>query len=43
MGPLAVFLASDASNHINGELIAIDGGGLAGGIAPTGALPDNPN
>jgi 2-deoxy-D-gluconate 3-dehydrogenase len=39
LGPLAVFLASDASNHVNGELIAIDGGGLAGGIAPTGVSP----
>jgi NAD(P)-dependent dehydrogenase (short-subunit alcohol dehydrogenase family) len=39
LGPLAVFLASDLSNHINGELIAIDGGGLAGGIAPTGVAP----
>src|SRR5260370_646128 len=39
IGPLAVFLASDAANHINGELIAIDGGGLAGGIAPTGVTP----
>ncbi len=39
LGPLAVFLASDLSNHINGELIAIDGGGLAGGIIPTGVVP----
>ncbi|SRR6266446_1344211 len=39
LGPLAVFLASDLANHINGELIAIDGGGLAGGIAPTGSAP----
>lgn len=40
MGPLAIFLCSDASNHINGELIAIDGGGLAGGITPTGFAPE---
>lgn len=39
LGPLAIFLASDLSNHINGELIAIDGGGLAGGITPTGVAP----
>ncbi len=42
VGPLAVFLASEASNHINGELIIIDGGGLAGGIVPTGVAPGNP-
>ena len=41
LGPLAVFLASDAANQINGELIAIDGGGLAGGIAPTGVTPES--
>jgi NAD(P)-dependent dehydrogenase (short-subunit alcohol dehydrogenase family) len=39
LGPLAVFLSSEASNHVNGELIIIDGGGLAGGIAPTGVVP----
>ena len=43
LAPLAVFLASDASNHVNGELIAIDGGGLAGGIAPTGSSPQSSN
>jgi len=42
VGPLAVFLASEASNHINGELIIIDGGGLAGGITPTGVAPAMP-
>ncbi len=42
VGPLAVFLASDAADHINGELVVIDGGGLAGGILPTGAVPALP-
>lgn len=39
LGPLALFLASDASNYIIGEIFPVDGAGLAGGIAPTGFKP----
>lgn len=39
IAPLAIFLASDLSDHMNGELVIIDGGGLAGGITPTGVVP----
>ena len=42
MGPLAVYLASSASDYMNGEFFAIDGGGLAGGIAPTLHAPEIP-
>ena len=42
IGPIAVFLASDASNYMNGEMIIMDGGGLAGGFAPTGHAPEIP-
>ncbi len=42
LGPLAVFLASDAARGINGETIVSDGGGLAAGIAPTAWAPRVP-
>jgi NAD(P)-dependent dehydrogenase (short-subunit alcohol dehydrogenase family) len=40
LGPLAVYLCSDASSYMTGEIFIIDGGGLAGGLAPTGYRPD---
>ena len=42
LGPVAVFLASPASDYMNGEVFIIDGGGLAGGFAPTGHAPEVP-
>jgi 2-deoxy-D-gluconate 3-dehydrogenase len=39
LGPLCVFLASDLANHMNGEFVALEGGGLAGGQVPTGFAP----
>jgi NAD(P)-dependent dehydrogenase (short-subunit alcohol dehydrogenase family) len=41
LGPLCVFLASDASRYITGHSFIIDGGGLAGGLAPTGFAPQH--
>ena len=42
MGPIAVFLASAASDYMNGGMFIADGGGLAGGYAPTGYAPEIP-
>ena len=39
LGPACVLLASDASNYMNGEMIALEGGGFAGGQIPTGFAP----
>ena len=38
-GPVAVFLSSAASDYMTGEMIIADGGGLAGGVTPTGYAP----
>ena len=40
LGPLALFLCSDAGGYVTGANYPIDGAGLAGGIAPTGHAPD---
>lgn len=39
LGPVAVWLAGPGSDYMTGEIFVVDGGGLAGGIAPTGHAP----
>ncbi len=39
LGPLCVFLASGLNTYMNGQVIVLDGGGLAGGHVPTGFAP----
>lgn len=39
LGPLCVFLASGLTSYMNGQVIVLDGGGLAGGHVPTGWAP----
>ena len=39
IGPIAVFLVSNASDYMTGEILTLDGGGPAAGLAPTGYAP----
>jgi 3-oxoacyl-[acyl-carrier protein] reductase len=39
IGPLAVYLASDASDYSTGEVFSVDGGALFSGYAPVNYTP----
>ena len=39
IGPLAVFLASEAADYMSGETVLIDGGTIAAGVTPAGIAP----
>ena len=39
IGPLAVFLASAASDYLSGETVMIDGGAISAGVTPAGVIP----
>ena len=39
IGPMAVFLASEASDYMSGETVLLDGGAIAGGVVPAGVTP----
>ncbi|MEI7925867.1 MAG: SDR family NAD(P)-dependent oxidoreductase [Chloroflexota bacterium] len=39
IGPLALFLASPASDYLSGEAVLMDGGAIAAGVTPAGVAP----